>query len=463
MDTRRKPRIFGVQGKTRLTPRVPWRKKCRVNSIDLSFVPNGVRAVVEALRFNGRSGDRLRAVPEDEWPALLAWCDDRQVTLLLGARCYGDLPARVRESVRASRERYAQRYARLERDLGEMVDAFHRQRLDFALLKGMSHAPALTPDPLLRAQGDIDLWFTSESISGAREVLSNLGYMPNRRRGARDDSRHLAPMVRAHNWKWRGDIFDPEMPIHVEAHYRLWSDSTDYIPIPGQMDFWNRRVTRTITGRPVCVLCPQDLLGFAALHFLLHLMHGDLPLQRAWEIAFFLQENAQNNEFWSRWRQLHSPALRRLQALVFAVAQIWFCCDVHKSVEREVQGLAGDVRLWLDHFALSPLRRYSEPNKDEVWLHLALVHSPADRARVLLRRLFPFVLSRKGGLTWARLAHHGRTFMPTVLGGLRWMQLKRRMNRAQDPASPRRESPLPPPGAIDPRSSSSPTLRAHGV
>jgi len=430
---------------------------------DLRSVPNGVRAVVEALRFNGRSGGRLRTVPESEWPALLAWCDDRQVTLLLGARCAADLPASVRERVNAGRERYAQRYARLEHDLGEMADAFHRARLDFVLLKGMSHAPALTPDPLLRAQGDIDLWFTDESIDKARAILSGLGYVENRRRGACDEGRHSRPMARPHNWKWRGDLFDPEMPVHVEPHYRLWSDSSDYISIPGQTDFWNRRVTRTIASRPVCVLCPQDLLGFAALHFLLHLMHGDLPLQRAWEIAFFLHGNAQNSEFWTRWRQLHSPALRRLQALVFAVAQAWFRCDVHESVRREVHGLADDVRLWLDHFALSPLRRYSEPNKDEVWLHLALVHSPADRARVLLRRLFPFVLSRKGGLTWARLAHHGRTFMPTARGGFRWLQLKRRMNRAQASELPRRESPLPPPGAIDPRSSSSPTLPAHGV
>ena len=434
-----------------------------MNSIDLGSVPNGVRAVVEALRFNGRSGDGLRAIPEQEWPALLAWCDNRQVTLLLGALCDADLPGTVRERVSTSRERYARRFARLEHDLGEIVDALHRERLDFVLLKGSSHAPALTPDPLLRAQGDIDLWFTDESIGKAREVLGSLGYLPNRRRGARGEGRHLAPMARPHDWKWRGDIFDPEMPVHVEPHFRLWSDSADHIPIPGQTDFWNRRVTRTITGRPVCVLCPQDLIGFAALHFLLHLMHGDLPLQRAWEIAFFLHGSAQNSEFWSRWRQLHSPALRRLQALVFAIAQVWFCCDVHGYAQHEIRGLSRDVHLWLDHFALSPLRRYSDPNKDEVWLHLALVHSRAGRARVLLRRLFPVVFSRKGGLTWARLAHHARTFMPTLRGGLRWRQLKRGMNSAQTSTLPRCESPQPPPGAIDPRSSNSPTLPAHGV
>jgi len=119
--------------------------------------------------------------------------------------------------------------------------------------------------------------------------------------------------------------------------------------------------------------------------------------------------------------------------------------------------------LWLDNFALSPLKRHSEPNKDEMWLHLALLHSPIDRARVLLRRLFPLVRSRKGGLTWARLAHHGRTFKPAVLSGLRWMRLKRRMNRSTAAGPlPRRESPPLPDGAIGRHSSSSPTLPVHG-
>jgi hypothetical protein len=37
--------------------------------------------------------------------------------------------------------------------------------------------------------------------------------------------------------------------------------------------------------------------GFAALHLLLHLLHGDLPLQRAWEIARFLGTHACDEDF----------------------------------------------------------------------------------------------------------------------------------------------------------------------
>lgn len=429
---------------------------------DLHSVPNSVRAVVEALRFNA-STERLRAIANDEWPEVLTWCDDRQVTLLLHSLCGADLPNSVRQKIFGGRAGYAIRFARLESELAGIVDALNRKHIDFALLKGLSHAPALTPDPILRAQGDIDLWFANPAAAHeAADVLSGLGYAPRSRRGARTDRRHLAPMALPSDWKWRGDMFDPDMPIHVELHCHLWSEATDHIAIPGQTDFWNRRVTRCLANRPISVLCPQDLLGFASLHFLLHLLHGDLPLQRAWEIAFFLHESAQDEGFWSRWRKLHQPALRRFEALAFAITQIWFGCDMNECVRRETRELTGDVRLWVDHFALSPLKQRSDPNKDELWLHLALVRSRTDRARVLFRRLFPLVLGRKGGLTRSRLTHHGRTLGPAVLGGLRWLRLKRQANRmpAQRP-SPQFESPASPRFASVPRSSSSPIQDAR--
>jgi hypothetical protein len=318
----------------------------------------------------------------------------------------------------------------------EIADAMRNRGIEFVVLKGITHAPALTPHPLLRAQGDIDLWFEASSIHDARTVLLELGYQPRRGTQTRDDRRHLAPMARPSSWKWRGDIFDPEMPIHVEAHFQLWSDDAEHVPIPGQMDFWTRRTARDFSGGSLPVLCGPDLLGFAALHFLLHLLHGDLPLQRAWESAFFLHANARNEEFWERHRQLHSPALRRMETVAFAIAQAWFHCDLYDGVRRGIHALADDVRLWLDHFALSPLKQRSNPNKHELWLHMALIPTMTGRASVLFRRLFPFVVGRKGGMSASRLVHHCRTFKPTLTGGLHWLHLKRPVQRAAPRPAP---------------------------
>lgn len=397
---------------------------------DLADLPEGVRAVLEALRFNGRDAGRLCGTRQEKWPELLNWCDRRQVTLLLHALYANQMPEAVERRIAESRARYAVRFARLERDSAEIAEALDRRGIEFVLLKGMSHAPELTPDPLLRGQGDIDLWFADEDVESARRTLADLGYKPRSRRGK--DGRHLAPMARPSTWKWRGDLFDPEMPIHVEAHYRLWSDEAEYVSIPDQSDFWHRREIRYFGSRPLAVLCPHDLLGFAAMHFLLHLLHGDLPLERGWEVARFLHNKTSDDAFWSAWLELHSPALRKLEALSFAIVRYWFSCNVNPRVAQLIGDLPAEMRLWLEHYALSPLKQQSAPNKDELWLHLALVPHLAGRLRIVLQRLFPLNLGRKGGMSWSRLAHHGRAFTSTVRGGFEWLRLNRQMNCAVD-------------------------------
>ncbi len=113
-------------------------------------------------------------------------------------------------------------------------------------------------------------------------------------------------MARRSHWKWRGDRFDPEMPIAVELHYELWSAEAEYITLPGIDSFWDRKQSRVFDGRGIDVLRDEDLLGFAALHLLLHVIHGELPLQRAWEIANFLHRSAHDLRFWQSWEAIAS-------------------------------------------------------------------------------------------------------------------------------------------------------------
>jgi hypothetical protein len=398
------------------------------------LLPRAMHAVREALRLDRPDAGALSAMRENEWPGLLQWCDRRQITLLLHELHAARLPSEVAEQMAAARDRYDIRYARLQRDLFEIDDALGSTGIEFVLLKGMSHAPDLTPDPRLRAQGDIDLWFAADSIEPAVEALRRLGYRSSKQ--GHDHGRHLPPMARPHSWKWRGDLFDPKMPIHVEPHFRLWDSRAEGIAMPDESAFWDRRTVRQFDGRPFSVLCAQDLLGFAALHFLLHLLHGDLPLQRGWEIARFLDRHAADDAFWLQRQSLHSGSLRLLENVAFAIVLLWFHGEVHPSVQEEMRALPAGVRLWLEHYGLSPFDCWSRPNKDELWLHLALVHSLPRRVGIVLRRLFPTRLDRKGGLV-ARAAHHRRTFTPTVCGALRWAWLNWQNARASGSFAPR--------------------------
>lgn len=390
-----------------------------------------VHAVVDALRFDAPS-QRIAHLLD---PELLDWCDRRQVTLLLRQLHGAAFPDAVQQRLASCRAAAEQRFARLTTQLFEITDALDDSGIPFVLLKGPTHTPLLAPDAVLRAQGDIDLWCRPADVHAARDVLIALGYVS--RPDRRSERRHLAPMARPHNWTWRGDMFDAEMPVHVELHYQLWSDAAEHIAAPGVDEFWSRRVVRNFDGRRIQVLRDEDLVGFAGLHFLMHLLHGDLPLQRAWEIGRFLHMHARDDAFWASWRRLHTPAVRLLEAIAFRVVGIWFGCDVPGCVHE--QRLPEGVSIWLDRWAMSPLERVARPNKDELWLQLALIASRANRARVFRRRLFPDGLPNVN-MRSARLAHHLRTLAPTLAGAARWLWLTRSksptaLRAATDPRS----------------------------
>jgi hypothetical protein len=374
--------------------------------------PEHIRAVLDALRFTDASTRRLETLPASAWNRLFAFCDSRQLTLLLHSACGNQLPEQLREQMDARRRRYALRFERLKEELFTIARSFDAASLEFCLLKGFTHSPMLTPDPETRAQGDIDLWIAPGEIPKAKRILAGLGYSPL----GIAKSRHIAPMVRQSTWKWRGDYFDSEMPVAVEIHYELWSDRAEAILVPGAHDFWQRKVTRSFDGQRCNVLCDADLIGFAGLHLLLHVLHGELPMQRAWEIGRFLHTHSSCPDFWRLWTRLHSPDLKRLEVIAFHLVSRWFDCAWPQDLDTELNNLPPGVREWMKRFWRSPMERYWRPNKDEVWLHLALLNGIPMKTRVLLRRLLP-IHGRHFQL--ARLRHHFSTLLPTLFQGLR--------------------------------------------
>lgn len=397
--------------------------------------PPYLTAIFDALRFDEPSTDGLRGLNAVDWETLLEWCDARQLTLMLPQLCGAVVPAEIRTQVERRQSRYSERFSRLKRELFEITETLKKLSIECILLKGLTHSPAFTPDPLFRAAGDIDLWIRGDDIWAAREALVGLGYASFKKA----KSRHLAPLLRPNGWKWRGDRFDPEIPVAVELHYELWSEHSEGVAAPGTDDFWGRSVLRTFDGHVLRTLCDEDLLGFAALHLLAHVLHGDLPLQRAWELANFLHQRAQDEAFWSTWLKVHPARLRNLEVVVFQLVKNWFGCALNRTAQSEAEALHSRVRSWLKRFSFSPLMCQFHPNKDELWLHLALA-SRSSGARIVLRRLLPFQIPgfvdefndrsrlrklrrmfRQRDLIAERATHHLRTFLPTIAQGTRWL------------------------------------------
>lgn len=395
-----------------------------------------------ALQFAGPDREALAALDEDAWKKALEFSDRFQLTLALGAVCGDQLPDAVRQRIHRDLNNNAQRWMRTQATYKEITSAFDAEGVEYAILKGFSHCPLFVPDPRRRPQGDIDFLFPREDVYGARDAATRLGYEPI----VPDDRNpidHLPTMVRKTGWQWRGDFFDPDMPLSIELHFRFWNEQTERLAPRGLDCFWERRQGRELEGLRFTGLHPADAIAYSSLHLLRHLLRGDPRLFHMYELAWLLHHRADDARLWAEWIELHDESLRRLEAVCFALAERWYACRLPEAAYEEIERLPVDVVRWLETFSWSPVAGIFHPNKDELWLHWALLDSRRDRIAVLRRRIVPERLPApadavhvpRSQLTWrirargrlrhsryisSRAWHHARA-LPSIAGSaVRW-------------------------------------------
>jgi hypothetical protein len=215
-----------------------------------------------------------------------------------------------------------------------------------------------------------------------------LGYEPIQA-GLKTPTDHVPTMIRKTGWEWRGDFFDPNIPVSVELHFRLWDDETECPAPSGLALFWGRRQPRQIEGLSYSALHPVDSVGYSALHILRHLLRGSPRLSHVHELASFLHGRSADEAFWKKWNDWHDPRLKRLECISFALARAWFDCELPEAVHEQIAMLPSEVRRWLEKYSESPVIGLFHPNKDEIWLHWSLLESPKARLSMLRRRLLP--------------------------------------------------------------------------
>jgi MFS family permease len=423
-------------------PVTPQAEGGDLGDFDQRGVPSHVAAALEAMRFSHRSTDRVRTLPSKDWLHFLTWTEARQVALTIAGLWEDGFPARERALLARSSEAFRARMLRIREALREIALALGEKDIPFVVLKGFTHAPDLTPNPLWRAQGDIDIWCNGANAAAAFEALLTLGYVPR----SSHSKRHLPPLVRAQNWTWDGNL--AAIPISVEIHERLWEAGAGYAGAPDEIQIWHRTSTRTFQRDSYRVLRTDDLISFAAFHLFLHLVNGDLPLQRAWEIANFLHSRADDDGYWEEWDFSRSPKHWVIELLVFRLVERWFSCRLPERVVTASQGLPEDALFWLNQFALEPLKAQSDSNKNYFWLNWSLLTRRKDRLTAARRCFIPiglpgFVcrssdrppesgarrLVRQRRFVLSRAKHHLAALNPTLQGGLIWVGYKCGLDR----------------------------------
>jgi len=347
--------------------------------------------LLSALRFKDARREGLRGLPDATWKRVLSDWHVIRLTLPLRQECGDTLPAWVRERIDVFVADNALRFQKIKRAYSLAAKALEAAGTEHLVIKGFSLLPGYADQPKYRPQSDIDLYCCPETIFRARDALLGLGYTSTSRRG-QGSTEHLPTLIPPSSWVWRGNHFDPDIPISLELHFSWWDSANHRIHPQGLEDFWPRRIRREIDGLSFPGLEPVDNLGYTALNLLRNLLLSALSTEQVYGLARFLQVHADDGEFWERWRELHPDSLRRLEAISFRLASEWFACRLSDPAQEEVDRLPQPVQDFFRHFSEATLSPSLNFRKDGMWLHLDLLESRADKSAILLQRILPVSL-----------------------------------------------------------------------
>jgi Uncharacterised nucleotidyltransferase len=351
-------------------------------------IPSEFAALIDALQFRGANTDALLQLERKDWEKLLNFCDFAHLTLPLAQVASRDFPTWVIRRLEKNVADNTLRFERVKASYLEAVQALQKAQVEHVALKGFTQAPDYVKSPRLRMQGDLDLYVLREHIETGQKALQEIGYTPV---GGIDyqGADHTPTLSRTGNWKWNGNMFDPDMPVSIELHFCLWNDCTSFIKLYDFEEFWGRRITRSLDDFSFSSLSPVDQLGYFTLHIMRGVISGDWVVHHVYELAAFLNVHSEDHQFWADWERIHSPRFRNVQAIVFGLAESWFSSPIHDSPRRQIDSLPAFHKEWLNRFGGSPLEVAFRWNKDGRLLHLLLLETWDSRRTILRRATLP--------------------------------------------------------------------------
>lgn len=407
-------------------------------------IPPEVGALLRALQLRMPDTTAIEKLSEKEWTSLLEFCDIAHLTLPITQLPMKGCPNWVVERLRANLADNALRFEAVKSTYREAAEALGRAGVEHIVIKGFTQSPDYVADPRRRRQSDIDIFCLPESIKAANGALRAIGYQTSDAGISYAMADHEATLVRPGDWRWRNNLFDPEIPLGIELHFCLWNERVSHIRVPETGHFWERRTMREVNEFSFPCLSSVDHLAYFTLHILRNLFLGDWIVHHVRELAYFLHSRADDESFWQTWSQTHSPSLRSVEAIAFYYARAWFDCRLHPLAAQEIDILPSARRSWLQRFAGSALELMFEQNKDFLWLQLSLLSSQREKLRILGRTLIPLhilpidspyirmqnkrLLPPGESPLWrqylsyliSRAATHCRVNMATLARGLHW-------------------------------------------
>jgi hypothetical protein len=173
------------------------------------------------------------------------------------------IPAPIGNRLRSAWVNGRRQYLLGSQQLTRVLIAFERERVPVIPLRGPALADLIYRDPGLRPFTDLDLLIHESNLSRALSLLSGLGF------------RHMEaglPLPLELNWR-HATPFAAEAPeeIPIDLHWGM-VDYPGLAPAAAiaHQDLWERAVRVEGPDGVRWELCPEDLLIYLALHFVVH-------------------------------------------------------------------------------------------------------------------------------------------------------------------------------------------------
>lgn len=363
------------------------------NGIFAGRVSADLSAVLGSLQMQGSREDELLSLNDAGWHEVLALCDRLQLTLPLAQQSRERYPAWVRERLAGNLADVDRRFARVKATYCEASAALAQAGVPHVVLKGFTQAPDFVKAPQLRMQGDIDFYTPGEHTRTALDALQAIGYEPAGHPEDYGVSDHPPTLTRLQGWKWRGNRYDPDMPLAIEVHTCFWNAQVSLISLPEVDDFWKRRMNRKLGDLSFCALSPVDHVCYFALHLLRDLLLGDPKIHHVLELASFLHQRADDSTFWMQWESSYSSRVKQMQAIAFAVAGAGFSSRMPVAIEEHIRRLPAKQRAWIETCGGDLLVKSFLRTRDGHLLQFLLCDSAGTRRKILWRAVSPGLIA----------------------------------------------------------------------
>lgn len=286
--------------------------------------------------------------------------------------------------------------------LHQLRDVLYSQTIPLVLLKGVSFALTIYPDPTLRTMSDIDLWVQTEDMATVVCLLEASGLQVY----DKDDRPfHLQKLSYGEIRLYRQDGSPGLVELHWSAFSGWWLQRVACV---AHQDVWDRKELLTHEQEGVYQLAATDVVIQVALHLAVNHQFGMKALQGLLDIALTVQNRGVD------WDTVATRAREwRVATAVYTVLSL---ADQLIGLEGVAETLANlrpaSWQCWL-------LRRFVSAesvlagqdlrtNRSRYVLLLLLVDRPRDMLTLLFRTLWPeteWMRARYGTKSVSRWQH----------------------------------------------------------